>query len=417
MPGRRPAGTARVRNPLVQVVERHTAGQATGERTPRPRLLYLVTEDWYFCSHRLPVARAARDAGFEVVVATRVQRHGERIRAEGFRPCPLPWRRRGDGAAGAVRALAALVALYRREMPDIVHHVALKPVLFGGIALRLAFLRGGRRPAAVAAVTGFGSGPLPGTPLARLARAGLGRALRLAAAGGRIIVQNPEDGAALLRLRIDAARIALIRGSGVDLDRFLPLPQPPGPTVTVAFVGRMLRSKGVLDAVAATRLLRAEGHPIELLLAGPPDPDNRDSLDAAGLAALSAEPGIAWLGHVEDVREVWRRAALAVFPSTYGEGVPKALLEAAACGRAIVAADMPGCREAVRHGESGLLVPPRDTAALAGALARLAGDAAGRRAMGEAGRRLAEREFGEARIAAETLALYEAALRERAAPG
>lgn len=380
----------------------------------RPKLIFLVTEDWYFWSHRLPVARAARDAGFAVVVATRVRDHGERIRAEGFGLCALSWRRRGDGATGAARAIAAIAALYRRERPDIVHHVALKPVLFGGLAVRLAFPRRTGRPNCIAAVTGLGSGLGSASRLARLARPVLGWALRRAAAGGRVIVQNPEDGAALAGLGIDPERLALIRGSGVDTGHFAPLPEPPGPAVAVALVGRMLRSKGVLDAAAAVRRLRAQGLAVDLVLAGPTDPDNSDSLDDRTLAALAAEPGITWLGRVEDVRAVWRRAAIAVFPSTYGEGVPKALLEAASCARPVVAADMPGCREAVRPGESGLLVPPRDVAALAEALAALAGDPARRRAMGQAGRALVEREFGEGRVAEETLALYRAALRERA---
>jgi glycosyltransferase involved in cell wall biosynthesis len=160
------------------------------------------------------------------------------------------------------------------------------------------------------------------------------------------------------------------------------------------------------------RLLRARGVAIELVLAGPTDPDNRDSLDAAALAALTTEPGIEWLGQVEDVREVWRGAAIAVLPSTYGEGVPRALIEAAACARAIVATDMPGCREVVRAGETGLLVPPNDIASLADALAALAADSAGRQAMGRAGRALVERGLGEEAIARQTLALYDALLRE-----
>jgi glycosyltransferase involved in cell wall biosynthesis len=382
---------------------------------PRPKLLFLVTEDWYFWSHRLPVARAARDAGFEVVVAARVQDHGERIRAEGFRLYPLAWRRRGDGIFGAGRALAAIAALYRREQPDIVHLVALKPVLFGGIAARLAFTRGTRRPAQIAAVTGLGSGLILGSRFAGLGRLALGLAVRCAARNDRVIVQNPEDGAALAGFGIAPTRIALIRSSGVDIDHFAPLPEPPGPTVTVAFVGRMLRRKGVLDAIAAVRRLRVQGLAIELVLAGPTDPDNRDSLSAAALAALTGEPGVEWLGRVEDVRAVWRRAAIAVLPSTYGEGVPKALIEAAACGRAIVATDMPGCREAVRAGETGLLVPPYDIDALAEALAALASDPARRQAMGRAGRALVEREFGEEGVARQTLALYQAVLRERMA--
>lgn len=375
------------------------------------KLLFLVTEDWYFCSHRLPVARAARDGGFEVLVATRVREHGDRIRGEGFRLCPLAWRRRGDGALGALRALLAIAKLYRRERPDIVHHVALKPVLFGGLALRLAFPASRRRPATIAAVAGLGSEMSGATGAAGLARRALGWALRHAA--DRVIVQNPEDGRALAALGVPSMRIDLIRGSGVDTAHYAPLPEPEGPDMAVALVGRMLRSKGVPDAVAAVRRLRSEGLPVTLLLAGPSDPDNRDSLGDAELRAIGAEPGIERLGNVADVREVWRRAAIALFPSTYGEGVPKALLEAAACARPIVATDMPGCRDIARPGESGMLVPPHDVAALAEAIAALARDPERRQRLGERARALVEREFGEERVARQTLALYQAVLRQR----
>jgi len=228
-----------------------------------------------------------------------------------------------------------------------------------------------------------------------------------------IIVQNPEDGAALAQQGIARDRITLIRGSGVDTEQFHALPAPHGDGVTVALVGRMLRSKGILAAAAAVRRLRAQGLAIDLVLAGPPDPDNADSLDEAELTALATEPGIAWLGHVEDVRTVWQQADIAVFPTTYGEGVPKAMIEAAACARPIVATDMPGCREVVRPDETGLLVPPHDITALADALRTLARDPVQRMAMGRAGRHLAECEFGEAAVARQTLALYQAALRDR----
>jgi glycosyltransferase involved in cell wall biosynthesis len=373
-----------------------------------------VTEDWYFWSHRLPVARAARDAGFDVVVATRVGVHGERIRAEGFRLCPVAWRRRGDGLIGAMRAVAAIARLYRAERPDIVHHVALKPVLFGGLAARLAFPRGKGAPARLSAVMGLGGGLTRHGALAHIERHLLGFVLRLAAAGGHVVVQNPEDGAALTGLGIDRARVALIRGSGVDTAHFRPLLEPAGATARIAFVGRMLRSKGALDAVAAVRQLRERGLAVELLLAGSPDLDNRDSLSEAELRALEAEPGVEWLGRVEDVRTVWQRAAIAVLPTSYGEGVPLALLEAAACGRPIVAADTPGCREIVRHGETGLLVRQHDVAALADAIAALTADPARRQAMGEAGRSLVEHDFAAPLIAGQTLALYRELLRERA---
>jgi glycosyltransferase involved in cell wall biosynthesis len=151
------------------------------------------------------------------------------------------------------------------------------------------------------------------------------------------------------------------------------------------------------------------------LLAGPIDPDNRGSLNVEALAALASNPGVRWLGAVDDVRTVWRRAAVAVLPSTYGEGLPKALLEAAACARPIVASDVPGCREVVRPGETGLLVPPRSIDELAAAIGSLIGDPERRSAMGRAGRALVEREFADDIVAGETISVYQSALREKAA--
>ena len=381
----------------------------------RPKLLFLTTEDWYFCSHRLPVALAARDAGLEVVVAARVRDHAAAISRHGFAVRPLDWRRRGDGPLGAARAIAAITRLYRAERPDLVHHVALKPVLFGGLARRLAFAGAAGGPAIVDSVMGLGSGFSATDGAAWLRRPLLRLGLRLVLGGtGRVIVQNPEDGAALAGLGVDRRRIVLIRGSGVDTQHFQPLPEPGGDTVRIALVSRMLRQKGVLEAAAAIRRLRAQGLPVELLLAGPTDPDNAGSLDAAALAALAAEPGVAWLGSVADVREVWRRAAIAVLPSSYGEGVPKALLEAAACARPIVATDVPGCREVVRPGETGILVPVQDPSALAEAIAALAANAALRRRLGQAGRALVEGTFAEEIVARETLAIYLALLAESA---
>ena len=383
----------------------------------RPKLLFLVTEDWYFCSHRLPAARAARAAGFDVVVATRVRAHGDRIRDEGFALRPIGWRRRGDGLAGAGRAISEIASLYRAEQPDLVHHIALKSVLFGGVALRRAFPGPERAPVAIDSIMGLGSRFSAASFAARLRRPSLGIALRLAAGRGRgwVIVQNPEDRDALLTLGIARRRIVIIRGSGVDCNHFRPLPDPDAATVTVALVSRMLRDKGVLDAAASIRLLRGRGLPVELLLAGPTDPDNRGSLTPESLISLTNDPGIAWLGPIADVRAVWRRAAIAVLPSTYGEGLPKALLEAAACARPVVASDVPGCREVVCPGETGLLVPPRDIYGLAAAIAALAGDPMRRQAMGRAARELVEREFDEGTVARETLAVYDAALRQRAA--
>lgn len=372
--------------------------------TVRPKLIYLVTEDWYFWSHRLPMARAARDAGFAVGVATRVADHGERIAAEGFQLHPLDWRRRRLDPAETARALNQIVRLYRSERPDLVHHVALKPVLLGSLAAAWA-----RVPAVVNAPTGLGTLFVADTLPARLLRAALRPVLGhlLNRRNGRVVVQNLDDRDALIRAGlVRAERGIVVRGSGVDTERFRPLPEPPEPPVVAAYVGRMLALKGLRTLVAAHRLLREQGRDIHLVLAGAPDSESPTCIPVSELRAWAGEPGIRWLGSVADVRTVWAGAHLAVQASLGGEGLPLSLLEAAACGRAIVATDVPGCREIARGGENALLVPPDDPAALARALDHLARDAALRQRFAAASRRMVESDLAAARVGERTVGLY-----------
>jgi glycosyltransferase involved in cell wall biosynthesis len=367
-----------------------------------PRLLYLVTEDWYFCSHRLPVARAARDAGAEVVVAARVGAHRTAIESEGFRLIPLAWRRGSHGPLAEIAAIREIARVYRRERPDLVHHVALKPVIHGSLAAALTGV-----PHVVNALTGLGAlfiGSSAKTrALGALARVVLKPLLNRR--GGRVILQNADD-RRLLEKRglLGHDRVSLIRGSGVDTVRFAPTAESDGPPVAV-LVARMLRDKGVAEFVAAARLLKQRGVEVRMQLAGPTDPDNPATIDAASLRGWQAEGVVDWLGPVGDMPGLWADSHIAVLPS-YREGLPKALLEAAACGRAMVATDVPGCREIVRHGETGLLVPAKDVAALADAIQRLVNDGTLRRRLSARARMVAETEFGEAVVVRETLALY-----------
>lgn len=367
-----------------------------------PRLLYLVTEDWYFCSHRLPVARAARDAGAEVLVATRIAAHRATIEAEGFRVVPLAWRRGSHGPLAELAAIREITALYRRERPDLVHHVALKPVIHGSIAAWLTHV-----PHVVNALTGLGAlfiGSSAKTRnLGRLARTVLKPLLNRR--GGRVILQNADDRRLLERRGLLAHdRVSLIRGSGVDTTRFAPTPEPDGPPVAV-LVARMLRDKGVAEFVAAARLLKQRDVALCMQLAGSTDPDNPAAIDEATLRGWQAEGVVEWLGPVDDMPALWARSHIAVLPS-YREGLPKALLEAAAAGRAMVATDVPGCREIVRHEETGLLVPAQDAPALADAIQRLVNDGTLRRRLGAQARAIAESEFSEEVVVRETLALY-----------
>ncbi len=372
-----------------------------GER-PRPRILYLVTEDWYFCSHRLPVARAARDAGFEVVVATRVQDHGTQITDEGFRLVPLRWQRRSLHPWRELRVVAEVAGVYRHEKPDLVHHVALKPAVYGSVAARLA-----RVPAAVNTVAGLGYVFTSRQWKARVLGGILKAAFRtlLKRPNIRIILQNPDDRdlfAALCKPRPE--QMVLIRGSGVDVEHFVPRPQPDD--VVVTMVSRMLWNKGVGDLVEAAKRLRGAGEPVRFLLVGSPDPENPASIPECQLTAWQEAGHVEWLGHRTDVADIWARSAIAVLPTTYGEGVPKCLLEAAACGRPIIATDTAGCREIVRDGENGLLVPTGDPGALVDAIRRLSRDPAMRADMGAKGRELVIGHFSEDTVVRQTLEVY-----------
>jgi glycosyltransferase involved in cell wall biosynthesis len=374
----------------------------------RPKLIYLVTEDWYFWSHRLPMAEAARAAGFDVGVAARVADHGERIRAAGFALHPLRWRRRRIGPLASLAAVAEIAALYRRERPALVHHVALKAAVLGSIAALITGV-----PAVVNAVTGVGFVASSPRWQARLLRRPLDFALThlLERRNSRVIVQNEDDRRLLLALRPGAEeRIAVIRGSGIDTHHFAPMPEPAPPLVA-GFAGRLLEDKGVATLVEAQQQLWRSGVPLHLMIAGEPDPENPSSIAAATLARWRELPGITWLGAIADVRELWRQAHIAVLPSRR-EGLPKSLLEAAAMGRPIVATDVPGCREIAHAGVNALLVPPDDAASLATALAALARDAEQRRRFSEAGRRLVESDLAQEAVGAATVTLYRRLLAE-----
>ncbi len=366
------------------------------------RLLYLVTEDWYFCSHRLPLAVAARAAGYEVVVATRVSVHAEQIFAAGLQLVPLGLSRRGQNPLRELGSVAEIVRVYRRVRPDIVHHVALKPVLYGSLAARFS-----RVPAVVNALAGLGyvfsSADLKARVLRPVVRAAYH--LLLDGSNRRLIVQNPDDRDLFSRDGlVDPSRIHLIRGSGVELSRFAATPEPDGLPLVV-LPARMLRDKGVEEFVAAARSLKQQGIGARFALVGDPDPENPAAIDEATLRRWHREGVVEYWGWREDMTAVLRECHLVCLPS-YREGLPKALIEAAASARAIVTCDVPGCRDVVTEGDNGLLVPPRDSAALANALRRLIVDPQSRARMGARGRQRAVAEFSVDRVITDTLSLY-----------
>jgi glycosyltransferase involved in cell wall biosynthesis len=380
-----------------------TAGvPAAGGR--RPRLLFVVNNAAFFASHRLCIGIGARDVGFQVHVAAAPSPALEALRGHGFTVHPIPLHRKAHDPAREARTLVALLQLYRRLRPDVVHHVTVKPVLYGSIAARLAGV-----PAVVNAVSGLGYVFLARGALARLRRTVVLGAYRLGFGHPnlRVIFQNDDDAALFVEGGLlDPDRVVMIRGSGVDLDRFRPVASPAG-TPVVVLPSRMLFDKGVGEFVAAARALRAAGVAARFVLVGEPDPGNPASVSHAQLDAWQSEGMVEWWGPRRDMPEVLGSSQVVCLPS-YREGMPKVLLEAAASGRAIVTTDVPGCRDAIVPGVTGLLVPVRDSGALAQALDRLLTDQALRQRLGDAGRRRAEELFAERLVVQRTLETYEA---------
>ena len=371
-------------------------------RPHRPKLLFLITEDWTFWEIRRDLARAARDAGYEVVIATRVTHHAQRILAEGFRLVPVALVRSSRNPFSEIALFLQLVRLYARERPRIVHHVAMKPILYGSLAAWIT-----RIPVVLNAFAGLGYAftdrPQGGSLLRRAVRIGLRIAVRLSRSV--VVFQNADDRALMIREGIvPREQTRLITGSGVDTDRFVPAMPAAGPPI-VLLAGRMLWDKGVGEFVEAARLLKQQGWSARFVLVGRRDQENPTAIDEALLARWSREDGIEWWGHREDMPEVLGAATLVVLPS-YREGLPKVLLEAASCGKALIATDVPGCRDAVVHGQTGFLVSVRDPSALAEAIARLLSDHERRETFGKAGREFVLREHTKETIARQFLDLY-----------
>jgi len=370
----------------------------------RPDLLFVLNDLPFFLSHRLPVARALVDLGLEVAVAAPPDRDGQRrLEDEGIGFHPWPVDRKGARPVAELRCLWRLASLYRRLRPRMLHHVTPKPVLYGSIAARLI----APRPL-INAISGMGFAFVAGDESRRGMRLLSTTLMRFASAGERthLIFQNPDNLTWFLRRRLlPPRRATLIFGSGVDLEAFRPAPEPEG-IFTILLPARMLYDKGVAETVEAVAALRAEGRDVDLVLAGATDPGNPRAIPESVLRGWEREGKARWIGHHADMPGLLRSAHVVCMPSYYGEGIPKSLIEGAAAGRPLVSADTPGCRHVVQHGYNGLLVAPRDSEQLAGALASLIDNPSLRRRLGERGRRLAERFFAVGEVVRRHLDLY-----------
>jgi len=370
----------------------------------KPTLLFLVAEDWYFCSHRLPLAVAAQKSGYDVAVITRVTAHGDVIREAGIRVIPLKYLRRASmNPFRELMAIWEIFSIYRKERPALVHHVALKPVLYGTLSARLARVAG-----VINAMAGLGFVFSSNRRFARLIRPILIQLFRflLNRQNAHLIVQNADDMTLLLDHGIsDINRTHLIRGAGVDMVSYSPSPIASDvPLIMLA--SRLLWDKGVGEFVAAAKILKSKGVNARFVLVGDTDAENPTAIPRRQLEQWHADNVVEWWGYRDDMAAILPQAHIFCLPSFYGEGIPKVLIEAAACARPIITTNMPGCREMVQDRVNGYVVPPRDVDALVNALSELVGERESCARMGLAGRQMAEAEFDVQRIIQETLQVY-----------
>jgi glycosyltransferase involved in cell wall biosynthesis len=382
------------------------------------RLLYITVDAPFFVTHHLSLAKAARNEGYDVHIAAPL-RHGslrgdekaaQQIEAEGLPFHDIPLRRSSTGPVTELSLFAALHALVNRVGPNLVHCIGMKPNLYGGFLARLKGLP------CVLAVIGLGSPFLGSGRRADMRRALILRAFAFAS-GHRscfVTVENTDDRDTFLRVKaIDPERTFLVRGVGADLSLFYPRSarerreeDPP----IIMLASRLIAAKGIREFVAAARRVKSAGVPARFVLVGERDPENPTCIAQAELKGWQEEQVVEWWGYSADMPRTLHQADVFCLPTYYREGLPKVLIEAAATGLPLIATDIAGCRDIVRHGENGLLVPPRDVDRLTDALRRLINDPALRQSLGRRSRALAEEKFSLEAFLAASLAIYRKAL-------
>lgn len=368
-----------------------------------PRLIMVVNCPAFFLSHRLKIALEAQKSGFDVHIATGPGLAIKQIVDNGLMHHRLPLSRSGMNLISEFRALYSMYRLFKKIQPQLVHLVTIKPVLYGGIAARLTGVQN-----VVAAVSGLGfnfaakglKSALVSYLVSKMYRIALGKQSL------KVIFQNTNDCKTLSKvadLRPD--KIVIIEGSGVDLSEYAPTPLPKGLPIVV-MAARLLRDKGIYEFVEAAKLLKKRGVKAQFWLAGDRDEGNPASVNKNELEVWHKNENVELLGHREDIPHVFSQANIVVLPSFYREGLPKVLIEAAACGRPVVTTDMPGCRDAIDPEVSGLLVPPRDAAALANAIERLLRAPELCEQMGKSARQLAEQKFSIEKVVSTHISIY-----------
>lgn len=370
-------------------------------------ILYVVSEDFYFCTHRLRLAEYAIKRGARVSLVTNLSDKQEAILKSGIRIIENPLNRSSLKLWKDVFYIMRLAFIYYNTKPTITHHVALKPCLYGSLAAKVTHPH-----LCINAIAGLGGSLNNRSILSNCLSRSIAIAFHALFSGNhhKVITQNDSDMKFLTdRCSLEPSQVALIRGAGVDLENYAPTDEPSDETIVISIVCRMLKPKGVLDLIEASRILGKAGYNFRIRLVGAPDPANKQSLSEHDLLEISKSENIQWDGPRDDIALVWRESHIAVLPTWYGEGIPKCLIEAASCARPIVTTNIAGCRDIVKDGYNGFLIPPHDAEELSKKLAKLITNKALREELGHNGRIRVEKHFSEAIVFEKTSKLYELA--------
>jgi glycosyltransferase involved in cell wall biosynthesis len=362
------------------------------------KLCYFISEDWYFCSHRLDLARQAMFNSFDVSVIVRVSKHGNEITEAGIELLPLSLARRGINPLKEIKTIWCVYQYYKKKQPDVVHNVALKPVLYGTLAAKFAGV-----PVIINAFAGMGLLFSTQSIKASVLRFVFKVLFQLLLRNTHIIVQNPDDYEIINNIGLKY--VSLIKGAGVDINSFKPVPEKQEEPLVI-LPARMLWKKGVGKFVQAAKQIKKEGIKARFALVGMPDNMNPTSVSQEQLKKWQDEGAVEVWGKKDNMPNIFAQSHIVCLPSTYGEGIPKVLIEAAACARPIVTNNIPGCREIVINNENGFLVKPDNLDDLIEKLKLLLADPALRKKMGHKGREMVEEKFSANKIHSQTIELY-----------
>lgn len=370
-----------------------------------PRLLFFVTEDWYFSMHFQHFADAAINSGWNVCLVCNTGQKGETIKWDiersGIRLIPISFSRSGMTPIQDMRVIFKLLKIIKTFKPNLIHAVALKPILFCHIASLIT------KTPLIAMITGLGHVFTGRSIKAFFARPIITAFMRSVSRNkiSKIVVLNDEDASWVCQNFSSSANVEVIPGTGVDLKRFVPSTHKPSSTFRISFVGRMLTDKGILDLIEAMRILRKENMQVELIMAGEPDPSNPASISREQLEQWEQDGLCRYLGHSKNIEKIYREIDVLLLPS-YREGLGMTIIEAAATGIPSIASDVPGCRSAVIDGKTGILIPPRQPREIANAVRYLINNPELRKTMGENARKFAEEKFAKEIVINKFLNLY-----------